>query len=247
MMQKIILLVLSFFDYFHKKKIINFFKKNFNSLNIVFDVGAHKGESIELFTSNFVVKELYSFEPSFKNFSYLKSNIHKIQNKYKSTNFEIFNFGFGDATNRLMLKQTTESSSSTLSDISQKSKYYKKKIKFLDTKESNKFFFEEFEVEIKSMDSFVNEKNIKKIDILKIDTEGHEYYVLKGFSKHMKIVKFILFEHHYDDMLIKKYTFSDINKILIENNFTKAYKAKMPFRKVFDYIYVNKNIKINKI
>jgi len=246
-MQKIIVLVLNFFDYFHKKKIINFFKKNLYSLDIVFDVGAHKGETIELFTSNFAIKEFYSFEPSFNNFFYLKSNIHNFKKKYKSTNFKIFNFGFGVETNRLLLKQTAESSSSTLSDISQNSKYYKKKIKFLGIKKLNKNFFEEFLVDIKSMDSFVNEKKIKKIDILKIDTEGHEYHVLKGLGKNIKIVKYILFEHHYDDMLIKRYTFSHINNILIENNFTKVYKAKMPFRKVFDYIYVNKNIKINKI
>ena len=29
----------------------------------------------------------------------------------------------------------------------------------------------------------MTEKNIKKIDFIKIDTEGYEYYVLKGFKK----------------------------------------------------------------
>ena len=61
-------------------------------------------------------------------------------------------------------------------------------------------------------------------------------------------VNFILFEHHYDDMIIKKYTFSDINKYLTDRNFSKAYKVKMPFRKTFEYIYINKketnNIKL---
>ena len=51
----------------------------------------------------------------------------------------------------------------------------------------------------------------------------------------------ILFEHHYDDMIQKKYTFSDINDFLRLNKFEQIYKLKMPFRKTFEYIYINKH------
>ena len=63
-MQKIILLVIDFFDYFHKIKIVNFLKKNNKSFDIFIDVGAHKGETIELFSKNFLIKKIYSFEAS---------------------------------------------------------------------------------------------------------------------------------------------------------------------------------------
>ena len=46
-----------------------------------------------------------------------------------------------------------------------------------------------------------------------------------------------MFEHHYDNMIIKKYTFSDINDFLKKNNFDQIFKSKMPFRKSFEYIY----------
>jgi len=46
-----------------------------------------------------------------------------------------------------------------------------------------------------------------------------------------------MFEHHYDNMIKKGYTFTDINKLLIKNHFKKIYKSRMPFRKVFEYIY----------
>ena len=49
-----------------------------------------------------------------------------------------------------------------------------------------------------------------------------------------------MFEHHYDDMLKKQYTFSDIHNLLKNNNFTNIFKIKMPFRKTFEYIYINK-------
>ena len=52
-------------------------------------------------------------------------------------------------------------------------------------------------------------------------------------------MKLILFEHHYDDMVKKGYTFTDINDLLIKKNFRQILKLKMPFRKSFEYIYVN--------
>ena len=42
-------------------------------------------------------------------------------------------------------------------------------------------------------------------------------------------------------MLKKDYNFSDINSILIDNNFKLKFKVKMKFRKVFEYIYERNN------
>ena len=84
-------------------------------------------------------------------------------------------------------------------------------------------------------------KKIEQIDFLKIDTEGYEYEILKGASENLKNIKIILFEHHYDDMIEKGYKFSDINNILLKNNFKQIFKIKMPFRKTFEYIYLNKS------
>ena len=82
-------------------------------------------------------------------------------------------------------------------------------------------------------------KNCATIDLIKIDTEGYEYEVLKGSVEMLKKTKLILFEHHYDNMIIKNYTFKQINNFLIQNSFKKVFRAKMPFRKTFDYIYEN--------
>ena len=38
-------------------------------------------------------------------------------------------------------------------------------------------------------------------------------------------------------MIDKGYKFSDINKLLKNNNFTLKYKLRMKFRKSFEYIY----------
>ena len=50
-------------DLNHKKKIVSFFKtklKN-NPINII-DVGAHKGETIDIFYKNFNISKIFAFE-----------------------------------------------------------------------------------------------------------------------------------------------------------------------------------------
>ena len=86
----------------------------------------------------------------------------------------------------------------------------------------------------------MQKKKILKIDFLKIDTEGYEFEILLGAKKNMKNINLVLFEHHYDDMIKKNYKFSDVHNLLNKNNFEQIYKAKMPFRKTFEYIYRNK-------
>ena len=90
------------------------------------------------------------------------------------------------------------------------------------------------------MYEYLNSKLIQNIDFLKIDTEGYEFKVLLGLKNKLLNVKIVLFEHHYDDMLKKGYTFTDINTLLVKHNFKQIYKTKMPFRKTFEYIYINK-------
>ena len=94
---------------------------------------------------------------------------------------------------------------------------------------------------INSLD-FIKEKKINNIDLLKIDTEGYEYYILKGFDTFLRNVRAIYFEHHFDLMIKKGYKFSDINQILLNQGFKQKFKYKMIFRKSFEYIYINNKL-----
>ena len=234
---KIILFILSFFDFFHKRKIINFFiKKNFN-INVFFDVGAHKGETIELFQKNFKIKNFYCFEPSNLNFIFLQNQVLRMKKK----NINIYNFAIGDISGTANFKQFKESSSSTMSKINKDSNYYKKKMKILNLFSFDKSEYKEEIVKITTLKKFMDDNSISSIDILKIDTEGYEFNVIKGAENKIRNVKFIYFEHHFDDMIIKNYTLTDIHNYLVQNGFQKSFKAKMYFRKSFEYIYEKKN------
>ena len=72
--------ILNLIDFFYQKKIINFFKKNMDSnMQLLLDIGSHKGETIEIFLKNFNIKNIYSFEASASNYVKLKNNAMKIQ------------------------------------------------------------------------------------------------------------------------------------------------------------------------
>ena len=106
MISSIVLNILNFFDYFHKKKIKNFLKKNnFTNFDLIIDVGAHKGESIIFFLENFNVKKIISFEPSPINFELLKKNTGKIKSRFTNSKIKLENFGLGKQENVLKLKQ----------------------------------------------------------------------------------------------------------------------------------------------
>ena len=115
MIKKLILLLLSFFDFFHQRKIIKFLsKKNLTKIDILFDVGAHKGESIELFLKNMNVKKIISFEPSPINFFRLKNIKEHYIKKFNKTDIIIENIGLGNENKEINFKQFEESSSSTM-------------------------------------------------------------------------------------------------------------------------------------
>ena len=232
-------LIVRLTDFFYKKKIINFLKKNLKEKFIVlFDVGAHKGETILDFLNHFSVKNIYSFEASKQTFNNLEKSLTKIKKKFKLVNIEIFNFGVSNSNKKKIFYELPDSNSSTFNIIDQNSSYFKRKNKILS------FFFlnkqntiSQSEVLQIKLGDFIKEKKIDHIDILKIDTEGYEFEVLKGLEQEIKKIKFIYFEHHYDNMIKKNYKYSDIHHYLKINGFQKVYKIKMPLRKSFDYIY----------
>ena len=69
---KLIIIVLNFLDYFQQKKIIKLINNKFLKPIVVFDVGAHYGETIKLFHKKLKLEKIYSFEASPENYKILK-------------------------------------------------------------------------------------------------------------------------------------------------------------------------------
>jgi len=241
MIQKIILCVLSLFDHFYQNKWIKFLKKNkYNKFKLLIDIGAHKGESIELFSKNFIIKKIISFEASPINFKYLRKKIDKNKQGYNNTEVVLENIALGAEDKIIEFKQFYESSSSTIKKIDEESQYYKRKFRLINFL-NNKKVYKKIKIKISKLKDYIEINNIRKIDFMKIDTEGSEFEILLGLENKIQLIDIIMFEHHYDNMIKKGYTFADINKLLIKNHFNKIYKSRMPFRKTFEYIYKKKS------
>ena len=226
-------------DFFYQKKKYSFLKKKISkNINILIDVGAHHGDTINEFLKIFLIKTIYAFEPSEKNFEKLKKKTKKIE-KYNSVIIKTYPYGLGKKNDVMQLTEIADSVSNTFNDLNINSTYFKKK-KFITTFFGiKKFIKKKILTKIIPLQDLIKEEKIKKIDLIKIDTEGFEFNVLVGMGKEISKARFILFEHHYDNMIIKKYKFKDIHALLKNNGFQKVYKIKMPFRKSFDYIYEN--------
>ena len=235
---KLLHFIISLFDRPNKIKIINFFKNKFNNdLSVLIDVGAHHGETVNLFNKVFKIKSIISFEPSLRNYNELFKKNKNVKN------LKMFNLALGEEKKIIYFKDHFETQSSTINEINKDSQYSKKKFFFLNPFNTKKKI-NIINVKMDRLDNFLKQINIKEIDILKIDTEGYDFNVIKGLGDSIKFVKFIYFEHHFHDMLVKGYNLSDIHNYLIKYNFIKVLKCKMKFRKTFEYIYCNRSFKI---
>ena len=132
-MKNITILVLGFFDFFYKLKLLKFLKKIIlNDFNLVLDIGAHKGESINFFLNNFKINKIISFEASPVNFDNLKNKEVRLKKKFSKSIIQLENMALGSSIESKKLKQFDESSSSTLSQINKNSKYFKKKFAWVN-------------------------------------------------------------------------------------------------------------------
>ena len=138
---------------------------------IIFDVGANDGESIERFEKIFSRFKIYSFEPDENAFKRLKKNYHN--KEY----IEIYDFGISNRDGNQKFYSYAHDKISSLMQLDEKSKLYKsRKI----AKKSGDDFEKLKNVKIVKLDSFVKDKNISRINILKIDVQGYEPEVIEG-------------------------------------------------------------------
>jgi FkbM family methyltransferase len=179
---------------------------------IVFDVGANVGTSIDRFNKIFSSAEFYCFEPGNNEFEILKKN-------YNYANIKLFNFALGSKNESQKFYINPISLLSSFNAINDNSKVLKtmQKELFVDLSQTIKTT----EVQVKTLDSFLEDQDLKSIDILKIDVQNYEDKVLLGAKKSLLTNKFkvIELELNVGTTYKKNLNFYEIDKILIENNY----------------------------
>jgi FkbM family methyltransferase len=133
----------------------------------VFDVGASDNS---IFIGEEV--ETHYFEP-------LERNLNVLKNKKNRNTISKFNL-FG------------------LSDTEETLKYYDNHGSLIDRSIGPSRLVSNYSgvnVLVKRADEYIIQNNINNIDFLKIDVEGYELKVFKGFADKLKIVKYMQFEY----------------------------------------------------
>jgi FkbM family methyltransferase len=149
------------------------FHMNNKILNIV-DIGAQSG-LYSLYAKYLPESTFYSFEPNPETFKLLEDNC-KLNN---ISNINLFNIGLSDISGNLSLKVPSNPEEKGLCCFSDSP------LRFTAN-------YNEYLVEVSTLDDLFFYKNIK-VDMIKCDTEGWEFYILKGGEKTLKTYKPELF------------------------------------------------------
>ena len=161
-----------------EKLIFNELRKKCNSPYCVFDIGANKGQflrvALEEISDSAVT--VHCFEPGKKAFSLLVE-----QNKDDRVKFN--NIAIGKEKENGILYYNSEGSG--IASLT------KRRLDHLGIK-----FNKSEIVQIETVDNYCDENNIKRINLLKIDVEGHELDVLSGAKKMFvnKMIDIVVFE-----------------------------------------------------
>lgn len=95
------------------------------------------------------------------------------------------------------------------------------------------------------MDKFLSDNNIEKVDFLKLDAEGVNFEVLEGFGNRLKDVNAIHVEAEHTYYYWKNKQFSDIERILRNNEFEMVYFQR--YTSQSDSFWIQKRfLKINR-
>lgn len=170
-----------FFNKNGEENFMNQFIDSFkNKSPVIFDVGANVGEYSSLVVEKLNRKDylLHIFEPQ-------KSCFVDLQKKFIDNN-KVFlnNFGLSKSEEITTIYKNNDKSGLT--------SLYKRNLDFYNLKMNI-----EESVELKRADNYIKFNNIKHINLLKIDVEGHELETLSGFGEYLNsdFIDFIQFEY----------------------------------------------------
>jgi FkbM family methyltransferase len=168
------------------------------AVNTIVDVGANIGQSAVRFRAAFPKARIICLEP-------VSGTFTELARRTAHLNVDCFNIALGSENTRSTIYLTSHTFSTTNSLV-------RSTVQEMTGTE---------EVEVQTLDFFVDQQKIDRIDILKIDVEGFDLEVLQGAVKTLASgrVRFVIVEvgfHPGDD---RHPLFDDAREMLMEHGF----------------------------
>lgn len=215
-----------------ERRLRRHYKKS-GDINTIIDVGANRGQTIDFFLGINPGCRVFAIEPN-------PTLFKRLTEKYANNrNISIFRFGVSDTTGTREFFENIFDYSSTFEQINVDSVYQNKKAKVLGV-DAKDMVTKSYPVEVIKLSDFIIENKLDKgVDVLKIDTEGHEYYCLQGLFSggNEPRVRFIQLEHHNADLYANQVKFNEIDDLLRSNKFGMDVKIKHGFGDFDEVIY----------
>jgi FkbM family methyltransferase len=220
-------------DPYHAQEV--FIKKLGISKPVIFDVGAHQGETVSRYKEIFPESEIYCFEPS-------PDNAKRLRDRFSSdSSIHVYECAISDDNEiKTFYVNELDATNSLLPRTNKGRRYYSKSA---GSKSS-------LEVKALTIDEIVKKESINHIDKLKFDIQGGELMALNGAKSLLSngnvslIYTEALFAPHYENnpLLLNiwqhldqyGYTFFDIYDLF------RATNGQLRFA---DIIFVNKQLR----
>jgi len=187
----------------YEDKVKKIFEKSINEDNTVIDVGANIGE-FSLIASKKVGSrgKVISIEPLKQATKWLKKNFEL--NEF--ANYEVIEKAAGDKVGEMTLYKKSESS----------------EMGIMDPQITEKKLLSDGTILVDTIDNIISSRNIKAVNMLKIDAEGFEYEVLCGCKEAFKEkkIKKIICEIHLSYLKKKGVNEEIIYSFLRQNGFS---------------------------
>ena len=208
---------------YHHKRLIKFLKNY--KIDLIIDIGSHKGEFIKNIIKYINFQKAYTFEPQKEIFDILKKNLIN-DNRILHNNL-----GISDKLGKKKIIINKLTSTSTMSKLDESS-YFLKLKNFLIKQKKIK---EIYDVETTTVDDYFKSFNLQNT-LLKIDVEGHELNVLEGSKNTIKKIDFVLIENQYFD-IYKDNNINECHSFLKNNQFDLIKKFRFPTLHFEDRLY----------
>jgi len=242
-----------YLENFNREKTLRYLLDNNEAT--IFDVGANDGNTALEFKEWWPGSKIHCFEPQEECWK----SLTKLKEKYPQGEIVINNQAIGNESNKKVTFYTHDISSglSGFNKINTNSidSVYLDELSKSNNVENETYFDSinnKRSVEIIRLEDYMYQNNIQHINLLKIDTQGHEPEVIEGLGEMLSKVDIIISELMFYDYYEKTLSFFDLEKFLIPAGF-KLYDinhiAKNPMNGRTDWvdvIYVNERLRMEK-
>ena len=176
-------------------------------IKTVFDVGANEGQSAREFLRHFPQARIFSFEPTPGTFQQL-ARFASEQPRLTPVNKAL-----GEAPGRVAFNENAFHQTNSILPANPRSKEYLGPA-VIDCQRK-------IEVEMTTLDAFCRQESVAEIDLLKMDVQGFELFVLKGAREFLSARKIgcIVLEVSFISLYENQATLQDLTTLLANHQY----------------------------